>query len=217
MRCCFPCFWRSAVWLWPSPPIRRIRSSPLIFKQRGEGCLDGCVSGRRDLRYRRGQWYLDGDGIYYFLLPTSADLSSITVYHNFDSVQIGAATLESGKPYSLFENGGSYTLRADGKQYSVKVLQSSRIGSMFLTTESGSMDYIHANKENKESGSLLLIDTDGSISYDGKLDQIKGRGNTTWTNIEKKPYNIKLAKKTALMGMAKSKNGACLQTGRSIP
>lgn len=163
------------------------------------------------------KWYLDGDGIYYFLLPTSADLSSITVYHNFDSVQIGAATLESGKPYSLFENGGSYTLRADGKQYSVKVLQSSRIGSMFLTTESGSMDYIHANKENKESGSLLLIDTDGSISYDGKLDQIKGRGNTTWTNIEKKPYNIKLAKKTALMGMAKSKNGACLQTGRSIP
>ncbi len=160
------------------------------------------------------KWYLDGDGIYYFLLPTSADLSSITIYHNFNSVQIGSTTLESGKAYSLFENGGSYTLRADGKQYDVRVLQSSRIGSMFLTTESGSMDYIHANKENRESGSLLLIDTDGSVSYDGVLDQIKGRGNTTWNNIEKKPYNIKLAKKTALMGMAKSKKWCLLANGQ---
>lgn len=160
------------------------------------------------------KWFPDSDGIYYFLLPTSADLSSITVYHNFDSVQIGSTVIESGKAYSLFKNGGSYTVRADGKQYDVKVLQSSRIGSMFLTTESGSMDYIHANKENRESGSLLLIDTDGSVSYDGVLDQIKGRGNTTWNNIEKKPYNIKLAKKTALMGMAKSKKWCLLANGQ---
>lgn len=175
--------------------------------------MDACpLGGTSDIDAVK--WFLDSDGVYYFLLPASADLNSITIYHNFESAQIGSTELISGNPYSIFQNGGSYTMRGDGKQYDIKVLQSSRIASMFLTTESGSMDYIHADKENKESGSLLLIGADGKVSYDGVLDQIKGRGNTTWTNIEKKPYNIKLAKKTALLGMDKSKKWCLLANGQ---
>lgn len=175
--------------------------------------MDACpLSGTSDIDAVK--WFLGGDGVYYFLLPTSADLSSITITHNFESAQIGSTELESGKAYGMFQNGGSYTMRGDGKQYDIKVLQSSHIGSMFLTTESGSMDYIHAVKGNKESGSLLLIDAEGKVSYDGALDQIKGRGNTTWNNIEKKPYNIKLAKKTALLGMDKSKKWCLLANGQ---
>ncbi len=40
--------------------------------------------------------------------------------------------------------------------------------------------------------------------------QIKGRGNYTWWGFEKKPYRIKLDKKTPLMGMDKSKHFALL-------
>lgn len=170
--------------------------------------MDACpVSGTSEIDAVK--WFLDSDGIYYMLLPTSADLSNITVYHTFTDARIGQTQIISGNAYDIFEDGGDYTLDADGETYRIKVLQSSQIGSMFITTESGSMDNIHADKENKEAGSLLLIDTDGTVSYDGEMDQIKGRGNTTW-NLAKKPYNIKLGKKAELMGMAKSKKWTLL-------
>jgi len=40
--------------------------------------------------------------------------------------------------------------------------------------------------------------------------QIKGRGNYTWKDFDKKPYRIKLNKKTALMGLEKSKHWTLL-------
>lgn len=40
--------------------------------------------------------------------------------------------------------------------------------------------------------------------------QIRGRGNYTWWGFDKKPYRIKLDKKTPLMGMEKSKHFALL-------
>ena len=40
--------------------------------------------------------------------------------------------------------------------------------------------------------------------------QIRGRGNYTWLGFEKKPYRIKLDKKTPLLGMGKSKHFALL-------
>lgn len=36
--------------------------------------------------------------------------------------------------------------------------------------------------------------------------QIKGRGNWTWTGFDKKPYRLKLAKKTDMLGLEKSKH-----------
>lgn len=42
------------------------------------------------------------------------------------------------------------------------------------------------------------------------LMQIRGRGNYTWWGFDKKPYRIKLDKKTELMGMNKSKHFALL-------
>lgn len=43
-----------------------------------------------------------------------------------------------------------------------------------------------------------------------ELLQIRGRGNYTWIGFDKKPYRIKLDKKTALLGMNKSKHFALL-------
>lgn len=40
--------------------------------------------------------------------------------------------------------------------------------------------------------------------------QIRGRGNYTWTGFDKKPYKLKLGKKTALLGMKKNKHFALL-------
>ena len=44
-----------------------------------------------------------------------------------------------------------------------------------------------------------MLNVEGEPIYDGKLEQIKGRGNSTWQLADKKPYQIKLKKKTDLL------------------
>ncbi len=154
------------------------------------------------------KWY-EKSGVYYWFLPSSADLSNLTVYHNFSSVKINGTTIVSGNSYDMFKNNQTYTVTADGKSYTLCVQKATGIGSIFLTTESGSMDTINSDKEHKEKGNLVAIDYDGSVSYDNKLSSIKGRGNSTW-KLPKKPYNIKLDKKTALLGMDKNKSWCLL-------
>lgn len=154
------------------------------------------------------KWYLQ-KGTYYWSLPSSADLSDLTVYHNFDDVKINGNKITSGNSYGFFENGQTYTVTADGTDYNLCVQKATGIGSIFLTTESGSMRYVHRSKDNAEGGQLVAIDYDGSVSYDNKLDSIKGRGHSTW-NLNKKPYNIKLDKKASLLGMDKNKKWCLL-------
>lgn len=159
------------------------------------------------------KWF-EKDNKYYWFLPSSADLSNLIVYHNFTSVTVNGTAITSGESYSLFEDGKQYTVTADGKNYTLVVQKANGIASMFITTETGSMDAVHADKEHKEPGNMVLVDYNGDVSYDNALDYIKGRGNTTWRNIAKKPYNIKLAKKTALLGMSKSKKWCLLANGQ---
>lgn len=63
----------------------------------------------------------------------------------------------------------------------------------------------------------LYVDANGVEGFedlgsaDAPLDlQIKGRGNYTWSSFDKKPYRLKLASKTALLGMKKNKHFALL-------
>jgi hypothetical protein len=84
---------------------------------------------------------------------------------------------------------------------------------VYITTESGSLTHIHANKDNKEKGTIRIVEADGTVVYDGALKQIKGRGNTTW-DYAKKPYNIKLEEKADLFGMGASKNWCLLANFR---
>lgn len=51
--------------------------------------------------------------------------------------------------------------------------------------------------------------------YNGKIN-IKGRGNYTWTGYEKKPYKIKLDKKTNLFGMGKNKHYVLLANATDV-
>ena len=168
---------------------------------------EGCIADT-DNNIDAVKWY-EKNGKYYWFLPSSANLSNLTVYHNFNSVKINGTTITSGNSYNIFENGKTYSVVADNRTYSLVVQKATGIGSVFFTTESGSMNYIHEKKGNEESGDIVVIDYDGSVSYDKGLDSIKGRGNTTW-QLKKKPYNIKLDKKASLMGMDKSKKWCLL-------
>ena len=85
------------------------------------------------------------------------------------------------------------------------------------TIEEMNADYFH---ETKCTGTLDLDVPDGYVGeytdevqesiHDAELSYIRGRGNSTWTLADKKPYKIKLEEGTDLFGMGKNKEWALL-------
>ncbi|MBQ5970228.1 MAG: CotH kinase family protein [Clostridia bacterium] len=155
-------------------------------------------------------WYNKNDGSYDLFLPADADASALKVnFTGGDTLTVGDVTLHDGDVTDAFAADESYAVSVGENSFTVKCYQSANIPSVYIQTESGSLDYIHANKENKEKAVITTVEN-GEIDLDGAaLKQMKGRGNATW-GLSKKPYNIKFDKKTKLLGMPKAKKWTLL-------
>ena len=155
-------------------------------------------------------WYNSKDRKYYLFLPSDADLNNLTVnISGSDSFTVGKTTVQSGETTDAFAAGGTFTVTSGGSSYTLVVMKSQYIPAIYIQTESGSLSYIHKNKNNKEPGTITVVEN-GKVTVDNsKLNSIKGRGNATW-GLAKKPYNIKFDKKTDLFGMGKAKKWSLL-------
>lgn len=91
---------------------------------------------------------------------------------------------------------------------SIVWMYSENIPAVFIDTESGTAEQINTDKEIKEPGHISVLEADGSISFDYQLTYIKGRGNTSYTEFEKKPYQIKLPESVPFLGMQPAKRWA---------
>lgn len=152
------------------------------------------------------RWWQHENGKYYIMMPNSANLSKLKVYYEAnDVVKVNGKQLVNGAETDIFKNGGEFNLSCGGSTYRLVIQKASKIPSMFISTMTGSLDTIHEDKSNKGSGVMILVGPDGKTEYNGDLEYIKGRGNSTWFNFPKKPYNIKLAESTDLLGMGESK------------
>ncbi|MBE6771821.1 MAG: hypothetical protein E7547_06755 [Ruminococcaceae bacterium] len=147
-------------------------------------------------------WYED-DGKYYFFIPASVDYDTAKFYIPGNATVDGAAYNEAKTLTEVFGDKSEIKVEFDGWTYDVVIIKESKVASVFISTESGSLDFIHAQKGNEEEGTIEIADSEGNTVYDGELE-IKGRGNSTW-QMEKKPYNIKLGDKVNLFGMGKTK------------
>ena len=137
-------------------------------------------------------------------LPTVTDFSSIVLSFNIfgDTVFAGDTELISGvtpvdatKPVTLtVKNGKSeneYTL----------VVRNTGLPVVRITTPMGRT--VQSKEIWMEGASLRIENPDGTVDYDGGMS-IKGRGNSTW-GYPKKPYALKLDKKSSVLGMPKHK------------
>jgi hypothetical protein len=84
---------------------------------------------------------------------------------------------------------------------------------MFINTE----DSMPITSKDEYIYAEFYIDNMGVEGFDnvGAADapqplEIRGRGNYTWTNFDKKSYRLKLDKKTALLGMKRNKHWALI-------
>ena len=160
----------------------------------------------------------------WLFLPSSADLTQVSlggsdglVYHIGDDVltytvegNLGSASSFPMDLTSLASasDDGAYSISVSaicGEQslsYDLRILPLRNIPAMFLSSDpqGEGLAYVDAAKGNSVTGAMVMANADGSIVYDSSLSQIKSRGNSTFLFYPKKPYQIKLDKKTDLLG-----------------
>jgi len=164
--------------------------------------------------------YIEPSGKAIFF-PAGADLTHLKVNIDADSYSIGDGEdvpfssgdfidVTPGKSLDTYKND-CYKVKfkkgAKTTEYTFMTL--SAIPTVFIETSAG-INYINSNKEYRDKNATILIcDESGDVVYsdekEEKTSEIKGRGNATW-GYAKKPYQIKLGKKTDLFGMGKAKS-----------
>ena len=158
-------------------------------------------------------WWKGNNNEYYLFVPSYWDATALKIFTNTaGDVKLGDTIVKNGETYNL---GSSGTLTFGKQSYKYNVVSSSNVGTVFIKTESGSLDAIHEDKSYSESGNIYIYDEngecqtitkdkDGNKVEDNVLKSIKGRGNQTW-EYPKRPYNIKLENKYKIFNMEKSK------------
>lgn len=151
----------------------------------------------------------DKKGCYYIFLPGYAEMAELQFVLDSDTeISVNGIKIFDGASCENFECDVSYdmeyTVFGIKKKNQLVFVRSGGVATMFLETESGSMDYVHENIEYEESGSLAVYTEDGKLDQRGSLESISGRGNYTWVNSEKKPYSITLSHEADLLGMGEA-------------
>ncbi|MBQ8447568.1 MAG: CotH kinase family protein [Clostridia bacterium] len=160
------------------------------------------------------------DGIFY--LPAAVDTEKLLLsfegelsYKNADGSMSGTLTagqtLDLTKAKTADERGVpcfKLTLTQNGASADFTFYSDESLASVFVSTSKG-LPYIEQSKENRDKGAkITVVNENGSVEYSDTAasteSEIKGRGNATF-GYYKKPYQIKLAEKTALLGMDKAK------------
>lgn len=145
------------------------------------------------------------NGKYYLMLPDCLDTEKLCF-----GVAEGTKVSFHGKAVSTGDSAkvvkqGDHPVKVGKKSFTLHVMTGSPgLPALYITTESGKLNKIEASKEYREAGKLVFTGPDGTVQYDGDLEHIKTRGNSSMT-FAKKNYQIKLAKGTSLMGMGKAK------------
>ena len=145
-------------------------------------------------------WFDESSGLYYFFLPSFVDDNHIY----FDSLE-GSSVSVDGLPFSRWSRFDwdahtLYTICCNEQEYPIVFMKSANLPSLFLETESGSMEYLNADKANEETGRICLINQTKNVDYQGNLKRVSGRGNSSFST-NKKAYSFTLSDSYPLCGL----------------
>lgn len=103
----------------------------------------------------------------------------------------------------LLQNGSSVWFSTDGEsRFKTKLYQSANVCSVFVNADHD-RSYVDssASHSTKDIGAFLVFNANGlAPAVDAEMEFIRGRGNTTWAESDKKPYQVKLKKKANALG-----------------
>ena len=197
----------------------------------GAGLVDWsslCTYGDEALANTRVNTQVKNDSTCLFL-PANVSPNAVTLHLDILSSSAlvtatgsqGAAQVTDGCTLdleALCGSGSSYelTLRAftdtAEETLTLTIFPSSNVSAMYLVSddpENEGREWVESSedKSNKATGAMVMQTAQGTVVYDNALTQIKGRGNSTW-QLTKKPYQIKLDKKTDLLQTGDKDNKA---------
>ena len=155
-------------------------------------------------KQRMYPWLNEENNRYYFFLPAYCKSDDICFKLEEDrDILLNGIPMRSGSKFEWQEEN-IYQLKIQAEDtavsYNLVFMRSENLPAVYIATDSGNLDYIHKDKENKEQGSIKIVTADGNEEYGGRLSKISGRGNSTW-NQPKKPYAISLQEERPLLGM----------------
>ncbi len=153
-------------------------------------------------------WKNEQDNAYYLFLPGAFDNKKLNLtFSGAEEILLDDKKVSYGDRCRLKE--GSHVLRggvgADSDAYQLEVMYTSDIASVFLETQSGSLEQLHAAKENSESGTMTILDGRGRRYFEGEIENLHCRGNSSFEETDKKSYLLKLSQKADLFGMGAAK------------
>lgn len=129
----------------------------------------------------------------WLFLPAFADVNALLVKHSDADWQLIPSEDEDN--VWLYES-------ADG-EHQIHVMKSAHLRSMFLFSddpENKGREYIESDPQHmlEATGEIALVNAEGAVDYAGRLERIRGRGNSTW-KLPKKSYLLKLEDKYDLL------------------
>lgn len=142
---------------------------------------------------------------YSLFLPAGTDRQSLYVDCGGQKTEINGEILPDGGLTGTLSGADEFIVNCKENSFTLKIYTSENLPAIFIQTDEKGLEYLHEDKENKLTGTITVINN-GTEEYAGALKYIKGRGNSTWqVETDKRPYNIKLDKSSALLGMSKAK------------
>ena len=162
------------------------------------------------------------DGNVYIFLPSSADLSKLVLHSENEYSYITVSADKTVKTsfgeeiniLALFDDykaeNGEYTVTVTAVptagiiyEQKITVMKSERIRSLYLSSADSvakGRTWVDASKDNKAKGEMVYLNADGTVFHADELTELKARGNSTFTDFEKKAYQIKIKNKANLTG-----------------
>ncbi len=149
----------------------------------------------------------EGSPRYVLFVPGSARATGLRVQFEGELLLDGQP-LASGQRLELAE--GEHRLETAAGEWEFTTVYGSELPCMFIETETGSLEAIHASKQYVEGAGFTLIQADGTVEHGGWIAGMHGRGNSTWGYSDKRPYQITLAERLPLAGMPAARRWALL-------
>lgn len=154
--------------------------------------------------------FQSSDGTFYLFLTNDMDLSHTAVKTKDSYVSASAGTYDASSKTLTINASENVTVtftKTDGSRTQLSLMHSD-LPSVYLKLNNTTLDEIHSDKDVKHKGNSVFINDPSSSGND--LDQedsveVKGRGNSSWKEYEKKGYQIKFDKKQSVLGMGKAK------------
>lgn len=159
-----------------------------------------------ELSFVLGEEIIDawkGEDGYYLFLPSYAQLEQL-------KLQSYATEFEILDKEIVVMRGGTLAglplgevlmckTAATKEEFTLCLLKSAELPTVFIETDSGTLDAVWADKSVEENGKMQVLDENGLLIYRGGLKSIKGRGNYSYAHFQKKSMTFTLKEEASIL------------------